>query len=92
MVKVAIGAFQHETNTYAADVFGLTTRDLFGQVYGQRIINSFTTAKIPIGGFLLTTRRAIWSSVAECACGCIYFHSFPQGECCPRRCGGFRGG
>ena len=57
MVKVAIGAFQHETNTYAADVFGLTTRDLVGQVYGQRIIYAITNTKIPIGGFIAAAKE-----------------------------------
>ena len=68
MVKVAIGAFQHETNTYAADVFGLTTRDLFGQVYGQRIINSFTTAKIPIGGFIAAAKELNYELVPTFYC------------------------
>ena len=68
MVKVAIGAFQHETNTYAADVFGLTTRDLFGQVYGQRIINAFTTAKIPIGGFIAAAKELNYELVPTFYC------------------------
>ncbi len=29
MVRVAIGGFEHETNTYAAGVFGMTTEKSF---------------------------------------------------------------
>jgi microcystin degradation protein MlrC len=68
MVKVAIGGFQHETNTYAADVFGFTTRRLFSQVYGERILKAFAKTKIPIGGFIAAAKELKYDVVPTFYC------------------------
>ena len=55
-MRVAVGGFSHETNTYADGVTGLTERVSFTELTGQQILDGSAKAAAPggdnVGGFI----------------------------------------
>ena len=56
-IRVAIGGIEHETNTYAAAVTGLTTYDQFALTRGPAIIRSHEKAKTQLGGHITAAKE-----------------------------------
>ena len=53
MVRVAIGGLEHETNTYATAVTGLTTHANFAHARGAAILRTHSAARTQLGGHIV---------------------------------------
>ena len=73
-LSVYVGGLEHETNTYATAVTGLTTRRDFHEVVGDALVARHAQARTPLGGFIAAARELNVKIVPG-----VFFHAEPSG-------------